>query len=109
MQEGEQPPEDPIALLAEHDRLYLRLLELVQSINRTNAGKPFDERRSISDAIAERDLTGKKRDHLVALAAQRTSAYSAARQCRDIPPPNVLGSREGALSRASLLTRGTLE
>lgn len=34
VQEGEQPPEDPVALLAELDRLYARLLELVQAINR---------------------------------------------------------------------------
>jgi hypothetical protein len=37
VQEGERPPEDPVALLAELDRLYVRLLELIQAINRTNA------------------------------------------------------------------------
>ena len=79
VQEGERPPEDPAALLAELDRLYLRLLELVQAINRTNAGTRFDGKRSISDAIAERDSTGKKRDHLAALAeaaSTRQDRYS---------------------------------
>jgi hypothetical protein len=79
VQEGEQPPEAPAELLAEHDRLYVRLLELVQSINRTNARTPFDGRVTISDAIAERDLVGKKRDHLAAIAeaaSTRQDRYS---------------------------------
>lgn len=79
VQEGEQPPEDPVALLAELDRLYARLLELVQAINRTNARTQLDGRVNISDAIAERDLAGKKRDHLAALAeaaSTRQDRYS---------------------------------
>ena len=79
VQEGERPPEDPVALLAELDRLYVRLLELVQAINRTNARTRFDERVTIADSIAERDLAGKKRDHLTALAeaaATRQDRYS---------------------------------
>ena len=79
VQEGEQPPENPSELLAELDRLYVRVLELVQSINRTNARTPFDSRHSISDAIAERDQVGKKRDQLAALAeaaSTRQDRYS---------------------------------
>jgi hypothetical protein len=79
VQEGEQPPEAPDELLAEHDRLYARLLELVQAINRTNARTPFDRRATISGAIAERDIVGKKRDHLVAIAeaaSTRQDRYS---------------------------------
>jgi hypothetical protein len=79
VQEGEQPPEDPAMLLAELDRLYARLLELVQAINRTNAQTKFDGRMTISDAIAERDLAGKKRDHLASLseaASTRQDRYS---------------------------------
>ena len=68
VQEGEQPAENPAELLAELDRLFGRLLELVQSINRTNSATPFDGRRTISDAIAERDAVGKKRDALSQLA-----------------------------------------
>jgi hypothetical protein len=79
VQEGEKPPENPDELLAELDRLYTRLLELVQAINRTNARTTFDGKLSISDAIAERDLVGKKRDHLAALAeagSTRQDRYS---------------------------------
>ncbi len=68
VQEGEQPAENPSELLAELDRLFGRLLELVQAINRTNSATPFDARRTISDAIAERDAVGKKRDALAQLA-----------------------------------------
>jgi hypothetical protein len=68
VQEGEQPPEDSEELLAGSERVFARLLELICSINRTNAATSFDEKRNISDAIAERDITGKKRDHLAAIA-----------------------------------------
>jgi hypothetical protein len=44
------------------------MLELIQSINRTNARTAFDEQRTISDAIAERDVAGKKRDLLAGVA-----------------------------------------
>jgi hypothetical protein len=92
VQEGEQPAENPAALLEEFERLYARLIELVQAINRTNARTPFDGQANasrglnagggaptISDAIAERDLVGKKRDHLNALAeaaSTRQDRYS---------------------------------
>ncbi len=79
VQEGEKPPEDPQELLAELDRLYARVLELVQAINRTNSRTVFDAKLSISDAIAERDVVGKKRDQLAALAeaaSTRQDRYS---------------------------------
>jgi hypothetical protein len=68
VQEGEEPVENPAELLAEADRLYERLLELVNAINRTNSTSAFDGKRTISDVIAERDLAGKKRDMLRAVA-----------------------------------------
>lgn len=79
VQEGEQPPEDTAVLLAEVDRLCARLEELIAAINRTNAQTMFDGKRSISDAIASRDLLGKKRDVLVAVAdaaSTRQDRYS---------------------------------
>jgi len=68
VQEGEQPAEDTTELLAEADRIFARLLELVSAINRTNAKTAFDVERSISDAIAERDVVGKRRDFLAGIA-----------------------------------------
>lgn len=61
IQASEQPAEDSAALLAEVDRLFTRLLELIVSINRTNPATPFDGQKTISDAIAERDVLGKRR------------------------------------------------
>ena len=79
VQEGEKPPEDPAELLAEVDRLFARLLELVRAINRTNSTTSFDDSRTISDAIAERDALGKKRElltHIVDAASTRQDRYS---------------------------------
>ena len=55
------------------------MLELVSAINRTNSKTEFDNERSISDAIAERDVTGKRRDFLAAIAeaaSTRQDRYS---------------------------------
>lgn len=79
VQEGEQPPEDSGSMLKEMERLFARLLELVTAINRTNSRTDFDRQRTLSDAIAERDVTGKKRDFLNAIAdaaSTRQDRYS---------------------------------
>jgi hypothetical protein len=79
VQEGEQPAEDTTELLAETDRVFARLLELVSAVNRTNAETAFDNKRSISDAIAERDVVAKRRDFLAAIAeaaSTRQDRYS---------------------------------
>ena len=79
VQEGEKPAEDSAELLAEIEHVFARLLELVTSINRTNAMTTFDQKRTISDAIATRDLFGKKRDLLAGLAeaaSTRQDRYS---------------------------------
>jgi hypothetical protein len=79
IQEGEQPAEDPGELLAETDRLYVRLLELISAINRTNSQTWLDKECTVSDAIAERDILGKRRDFLsgvAGLASSRWDRYS---------------------------------
>jgi hypothetical protein len=79
VQEGEQPAEDTTELLAESERVFLRLLELVSAINRTNAKTAFDTKLTISDAIAERDVVGKRRDFLTGIAeaaSTRQDRYS---------------------------------
>ncbi|MGA7886287.1 MAG: DIP1984 family protein [Acidobacteriaceae bacterium] len=79
VQEGEKPAEDATALLKEADTLFARLLELISAINRTNSRTAFDSQRTISDAIADRDATGKKRDFLVTIAeaaSTRQDRYS---------------------------------
>ena len=79
VQEGEQPAEDSTELVGESDRVFTRLLELISAINRTNAKTAFGPGRTISDAIAERDVTGRKRDFLSSIAdaaSTRQDRYS---------------------------------
>lgn len=79
VQEGDQPAEDTTELLAETERTFVRMLELVSAINRTNSKTEFDNKRSISDAIAERDVVGKRRDFLSGIAeagSTRQDRYS---------------------------------
>ncbi len=79
VQEGEQAAEDTTELLAQSDRIFARLLELVSAINRTNSNTAFDDQRTISDAIAERDVVGKRRDFLTGIAeaaSTRQDRYS---------------------------------
>lgn len=68
VQEGDQPAEDTTELLAESERVFARLLELVSAINRTNSKTTFDNNRTISDAIAERDVVAKRRAFLTGIA-----------------------------------------
>ena len=60
IQEGDLPPEKPEELIAVYEGNMVRFLELVQRINETNCKKPFDETRSIADAIALRDCLASK-------------------------------------------------
>jgi hypothetical protein len=79
VQEGEKPAEEADELLREADHLFARLLELISAINRTNSSTTFDGKRSISDAIAQRDVAGKKRDFLSGIAdaaSTRQDRYS---------------------------------
>ncbi len=79
VQEGEQPAEDTTELLAESDRVFGRIRELIIAINRTNSKTDFDSKRTISDAIAERDVVGKRRDFLAGIAeaaSTRQDRYS---------------------------------
>lgn len=65
--------------MEEANRTLTRYLELVQAINRTNASTPFREGVSLSDALAERETIGKKRDLLtqvVEAASLRQDRYS---------------------------------
>jgi len=79
VQEGEQPAEDTTELLAEGQRVFARLQELISAINRTNSKTTFADERSITDAIAERDVVGKRRDFLAGIAeagSARQDRYS---------------------------------
>lgn len=75
VQEGEQPAEDPAALLAELDGCVARLTELMARINRTNCLTELDG-RTITDLIAEKD--GLK----VQLSAYQSVIYEASQTAR---------------------------
>jgi hypothetical protein len=59
-QEGSDPAEDPNALIAEMERVADDLADLIRRINRTNATAEISDGMTVSDALARRDITGKK-------------------------------------------------
>ena len=60
-QEGDEPAEDPNALLEEADRVAVELGRLVRAINATNAATSVDGNGTITDAIAQRDALAARR------------------------------------------------
>ncbi|WP_312797007.1 DIP1984 family protein [Tianweitania sp.] len=55
VQEGDQPAEDPSALMDEYDRLAAELETLISRINRTNSETPFMG-ATLTEALAKRDV-----------------------------------------------------
>ena len=55
VQDGESPSEDPNQLIKTLLSVQNRFTSLVQAINRTNVKTSFDTKRSVADALAERD------------------------------------------------------
>lgn len=56
IQEGMEPAEPPTALLAELDEVAAQLEFLISAINRTNMQATLPDGRTITDAIAARDV-----------------------------------------------------
>lgn len=71
IQEGAEPAEDAAALLAEYDQTAKELLHLIRAINHTNAAVRLDAERTLTDALAERDVLR------VRVAQYRHLAYAA--------------------------------
>jgi len=67
VQEGESALEDPALLLREVNDLLMQLTHLIQRINRTNSRYLVDGQKTLSDALAERDVLGLKRSVLHSL------------------------------------------
>lgn len=79
VQEGDQPAEDPAALLAELERVAAELTRLIQRINRTNAATAVEEGLTLSDALARRDVLGARQAvyrHLAEAATVEQTRYS---------------------------------
>lgn len=78
VQEGGQPAEQPDELLAESRRALGELVTLIKQINRTNLATRFDGNRTLTDALAERDMIMLERSILTGLvesAAIRLPRY----------------------------------
>lgn len=72
VQEGEKASEDPGDLLKEYKNLQLQLNQLIKDINRTNSKTKFDDRRTLSEALVDRDLLLEKRNILLGAAEKAT-------------------------------------
>jgi hypothetical protein len=68
VQEGDAPPENPQEVLGELERVAAELADLIKRINRTNSSTPFAAARTLSDALAERDVLSLRRAAYVSLA-----------------------------------------
>ena len=56
VQEGDAPAEKPEALLKELEGSAIELESLVKRINKTNSATEFEKGRTLTDALAERDI-----------------------------------------------------
>lgn len=56
VQEGENPAEDPQALVAEFENVAHELMRLIRQINATNVATKLADGISVADALAERDV-----------------------------------------------------
>lgn len=70
IQEGDTAPEQPDDLLKEATRVIADWQALVKQINRTNAQTAFDETRTLTDALADRDALSTEHSILTNLLAQ---------------------------------------
>ena len=80
VQEGDEPPENPAQLLEEMERVAAQLLALIQNINTTNSTTEYATGKSLSDALAERDVLMLRRNVYADLA--RSASVVQARTSR---------------------------
>ncbi len=80
VQEGDEPPENPAQLLEEMERVAAQLLALIQNINTTNSTTEYAPGKSLSDALAERDVLMLRRNVYADLA--RSASVVQARTSR---------------------------
>ncbi|QDP41489.1 DIP1984 family protein [Radiobacillus deserti] len=79
VQEGDNPIEEPNAIIEELSELLGKLERLIQNINKTNIQTRFDRKQSLADALTSRDLLGQERkiyNELLKEATMRHDRYS---------------------------------
>ena len=81
-QEGEEPPEDAAALLADVDEALDELEGLIRRINRTNAATDLGPGGTMTDALARRDVLRLRHAVLTGSADAATGHGGGYRQLR---------------------------
>jgi uncharacterized protein DUF6847 len=79
VQEGDAPPEDPTTLLRDLDEMSQELERLIAAINLTNAASRLEDGRSVTEALAQRDVLALRQSVLRSAAeavAQASARYS---------------------------------
>jgi hypothetical protein len=79
VQEGDEPGERPEELMAELENISSQLLDLIKRINKTNSTTNFNENKTLSDVLAERDVFVIRRrvlNNLAANAGARQDRYT---------------------------------
>ncbi|MGB7338443.1 MAG: DIP1984 family protein [Phototrophicaceae bacterium] len=90
VQEGEKPPENPQDLLAEIEITIAELTRLIQQINHTNASTQFDDKRTLTDVLAERDTMMLKRGVLTTLIhATQSQTRQGRMEIKEFPTVSV--------------------
>lgn len=62
VQEGDQPSEDPTALMEELKDLLTKLQDIIQKINKTNVMTAFDDKKTLADALTQREILAMERN-----------------------------------------------
>lgn len=75
VREGEEPAEDPVALLEELEKLYDLVEALMRRIEATNCATLFDAHLTLSGAIARRDVALQRRRFYTTLADSASAQH----------------------------------
>lgn len=96
VQEGESPFQDPQEILVEFEQLALQLLQTIQSINATNSRIDFGEGKTLTDALAERDVLKLRLSvyrYLIEQATEKADRYSMT-EIKKFPAIDVLQTQK---------------
>jgi hypothetical protein len=86
---NEVPSENPAILLEQYDRTVSEAGRLMQWINRTNSSARFDQDRTLTDALAERDVL-RWRHSTYRLLAERATVNTDSFSHAEIPIRSAL-------------------
>ena len=93
VQEGDEPVEDPEELLTTANAIIDRMDWLIRSVNKTNTATMFDEKHTLTDAIAFRDMALKRRKLYSDVATKASTAQDRYTRS-EIKYVNVIDVRE---------------